>query len=259
MADETPRRISQLTRSTGLLRLYLQRQASHPGRYLLEQSVLCLFGWIPTIVGIALRALAYRLILDMRGWAAIENGVRLRWASNIRLAHGVYLDEGVYLHACPNGIQIGAGTYIMHHAELHVYNFRHLPHAGIAIGRHCLIGEFNVLRGQGGITIGDHVYTAPHVQILAVNHVYDDPARPIIEQGITAQGIAIEDDAWIGAGAIILDGVRVGKGAVIAAGAVVSENVPPHSVAGGVPARVLKTITGAPMPVTLPIYREVSG
>ena len=74
----------------------------------------------------------------------------------------------------------------MHGAVLHVYNFRDLPHAFIRIGADSLIGELNVLRGQGGITIGDRVYTSPLVQILAVNHVYDDPTRPFVEQGITA-------------------------------------------------------------------------
>ena len=170
--------------------------------------------------------------------------MRIRFANNISLEDGVYLDHGVYLHACPNGIQIGAKTFVMHHAELHVYNFRNIPHSGIRIGRNCLISEFNVLRGQGGITIGDNVYTAPLVQILAVNHVYDDPTRPIIAQGITAEGIVIEDDAWIGAGAIILDGVRIGKGAVVGAGAVVTHDVPPHTVVAGSPAKVVKEITG---------------
>lgn len=239
------------------LKLYLRRQASGLGRYLLEQLLQGLFGGIPTIVGIALRALVYRLILTMDGLVAIESNVRIRFASNVRLARGVYLDEGVYLHACPNGIEIGENTFVMHHAELHVYNFRNLPHAGIKIGKNCLISEFNVLRGQGGITIGDNVYTAPLVQMAAVNHVYNDPTVPIIQQGITAQGIVIEDNAWIGAGAIILDGVRVGKGAVVAAGAVVTQDVPPHTIVGGVPARVIKAITGDETTPTLPVYRQV--
>lgn len=235
--------------------LYMQRQASNPSRYLLEQLIQWLFGGIPTVIGIGLRAIAYRLILRMDGLVAIEPHVRIRFASNVRLARGVYLDEGVYLHATPNGIDVGENTYVMNHAELHVYNFRDLPHAGIKIGKNCLISEFNVLRGQGGIRIGDNVYTSPFVQIASVNHVYDDPARPIIQQGITAQGITIEDDVWIGASAIILDGVRVGKGAVVAAGAVVTEDVPAHTVVGGVPARVIKTIDGTVMPSTLPIYQ----
>lgn len=225
------------------IRLYLSRQASSLGRYILEQFLLGLAGWIPTIIGIGVRGVVYRLMLKMDGLAAIESGVRLRFASNIRLGHGSYLDQGVYLHACPNGISIGARTLVMHGSVLHVYNFRGLPHAGITIGTDGLIGEMNVIRGQGGVTIGDRVYTSPLVQIIAVNHVFDDPDAPFIHQGITAQGIVIEDDVWIGSGAVITDGVRVGKGAVVAAGAVVTKDVPPHTVVGGVPAHVIRTIT----------------
>ena len=230
---------------SGLLagfQLYISRQASSLLRYCLEQGLFLLLGWVPTIVGIGVRAIGYRLIMTIDGIAAIENNVRLRFADGIRLGRNVYLDQGVYLHACPQGITIGENTFIMHGAVLHVYNFRNLPHAFIRIGRDSLIGELNVLRGQGGITIGDRVYTAPSVQMLAVNHIFADPTRPMVEQGITAEGIVIEDDVWIGAGAIITDGVRVGKGAVVAAGAVVTKDVPAHTVVGGVPARVIKEI-----------------
>ena len=225
------------------LSLYLHRQASSLGRYLLEQGFYCLAGWIPTLLGIAVRGVLYRLIMHFDGWAAIENGVRLRFANHIHLGSGAYIDHGVYLHACPQGIRIGANTLVMHGAVLHVYNFRDLPHAGITIGKDSLVGEYSVIRGQGGVQIGDRVYTSPFTQIIAVNHVFDDPERPFVEQGITAEGISIEDDVWIGSGAIITDGVHVGKGAVIAAGAVVTQDVPAHTVVGGVPARPIKTIS----------------
>ncbi len=227
------------------IQLYLGRQADNLWRYILEQFIQMLAGWLPTIVGIGARALLYRLILTMNGPAAIEANVRLRFANHIRLGPGSYLDQGVYIHACPQGVSIGARTLVMHGSVLHVYNFRDLPHAGITIGQDSLIGEMNVIRGQGGVSIGHRVYTSPMVQIIAVNHVFDDPDVPFIQQGITAQGIVIEDDVWIGSGAVITDGVRVGRGAVVAAGAVVTQDVPPHTVVGGIPARAIKSITPA--------------
>jgi acetyltransferase-like isoleucine patch superfamily enzyme len=222
------------------LRYYLTGQARSLPVYILEQLVLGLFGWVPTLAGIGLRALAYRLIMKLEGIPAIEACVRIAHAGNVRLGQGVYLDQGVYLHALPSGITIGDNTFVMHHTMLHVFNFRNLPQAGITIGQNCFIGEFNVIRGQGGVHIGNDVYTGPMVQIVAVNHVYDDPDRPIREQGVTAQGIVIEDDVWIGAGVTVVDGVTIGRGSVIGAGAVVTNDIPPYSIAVGTPAKPIK-------------------
>ena len=222
------------------LSYYLRGQASSWPVYILEQLVLGLCSWVPTVIGIGLRGLFYRLIMKLNGVPAIEVGVRIAHANGIKLGKGVYLDQGVYLHALPGGISIGDSTFVMHHTMLHVFNFRNLPQAGITIGSNCFIGEFNVVRGQGGVRIGNGVYTGPMVQIVAVNHVYQDPKRPIREQGITAQGIVIEDDVWIGAGATIVDGVTVGQGSVIGAGAVVTSNMPPFSIAVGTPAKPIR-------------------
>lgn len=231
------------------IRLYLQRQSSSLGRYLLEQTLYMLFSWIPSIIGIGIRAIVYRAILSMKGWAAIESGVRMRFANMVTLHHGVYLDQGVYLHACPNGIEIGENTIVMHGAVLHVYNFRNLPRSGIRIGKDCLIGEYSIIRGQGGVWIGDRVYTSPFTQILAVNHVFRNPSESFIHQGITAEGIIIEDDVWLGAGSIITDGIRIGKGSVVAAGSVVTHDVPPHTLVGGVPAKILREISEENFPL----------
>jgi acetyltransferase-like isoleucine patch superfamily enzyme len=224
------------------LALYLRRQASSLWRYGLEQSILGLLGWVPSVVGIAMRAFAYRSIMRLEGIVAIENGVRIRFADGIRLARGVYIDQGVYLHACPGGIEIGEETMVMHHAELHVYNFRALPQSGIRIGRKSLIGEFCVIRGTGGVTIGDRVYLSPMVHVYSNSHVFSDPERCFIEQGITTRGVVIEDECWIGAMAAILDGVTVGRRSVVAAGAVVTDDVPPYSLVAGVPARVVRDL-----------------
>jgi acetyltransferase-like isoleucine patch superfamily enzyme len=224
------------------LRYYVRGHASSVGRYLLQELILGLCGWVPSVPGIALRALAYRLIMRVDGFAAVESGVRISFAENVRLGRRAYLDRGAYLHACPGGIEIGDEAFIMHNAELHVFNFRDLPHAFIRVGRRTFVGESVIVRGQGGVEIGDDVLIAPRAQILAINHNYADVSRPIIDQGITGRGIVVEDGSWIGAGAIVLDGVRVGRGAVVGANAVVTRDVPPHTVVVGSPARVVKRL-----------------
>ncbi|MBP1466844.1 acyltransferase [Candidatus Chloroploca sp. M-50] len=237
------------------LGLYISRQASSLPQYAFEQLVQASLGWVPSIVGVGLRAVAYRSILDMEGIAAIEDGVRIRFASHVCLGKGVYLDHGVYLHACPGGITIGDESLVMKNAILHVYNFRDLPHSHITIGARSLIGESCILRGQGGIHIGDDVYLGTLVQVLAVNHVINDTTRPISHQGITAQGITIETGSWIGSGAILLDGVRIGRNSVVGAGAVVTKDVPDYSVAVGNPARVVRDLQTDPLPPRQPELR----
>jgi acetyltransferase-like isoleucine patch superfamily enzyme len=241
------------------VQLYLSRQSSSVWRYVIEQMLFVLIGWIPSLVGIFLRGFFYRAILKMEGWAAIDKGVRIAFAKNIHLKHGVYLDQGVYLHGCPQGIQVGENTIVMHGAVLHVYNFRDLPQSHIKIGRDSLIGEYTLIRGQGGVDIGDRVYTSPFTQIIAVNHVFADPDRSFTEQGITAQGIVIDDDVWVGSGAIITDGVKVGKGAVVAAGAVVTKDVAAHTVVGGVPAKLIKDIKSTDLRHEQQIYLQRNG
>ena len=108
----------------------------------------------------------------------------------------------------------------------------------------------------GSIATGDDVYLAPLVQMLAVNHVYHDTTKPISHQGITTQGIVVEDGAWIGGGAIILDGVRIGRNAVVGAGAVVTKDVPAYTIVAGNPARVMRDLRAEPL--DLPAKRRLT-
>lgn len=221
---------------------YVLSQASSIPRYILQEIIVSLCSWIPSLPGVAIRGLAYKLIMQIDGLPGIESGVRIAFAENIRLGRYVYIDHGVYLHACPNGIELGDRTFVMHNAELHVFNFRDLPHAFIKVGPRTFIGESVVIRGQGGVTIGEAVLIGPAAQILAINHKFADPALHIMDQGISGDGIIIEDGAWIGAGAVILDGVRVGRGAVVGANSVVTRDVPSRSLVAGAPARVIKML-----------------
>lgn len=100
------------------------------------------------------------------------------------------------------------------------------------VGIHCTI--------IGPVCMGSHVNLAQGITVTALNHNFEDTQLRIDEQGITTKPVVIGDDVWIGANAVILPGVTIGHHTVIAAGAVVTKDVPPYTLAGGVPAKVIK-------------------
>ena len=113
-----------------------------------------------------------------------------------------------------------------------------LVRGDVEFGAHTTVNPYAMISGK--VRCGDGVRIASHVSIVGFNHGFDDPSVPIHKQKHESLGITIEDDVWIGANAVVLDGVTVGKGAVIAAGAVVSKDVPPLAIVGGVPAKVVR-------------------
>jgi len=110
----------------------------------------------------------------------------------------------------------------------------------ITIGHHTRIGIHNTIIGP--VSIGSHVNLAQGIVVTALNHQFLDASKRIDQQGITTRAVVIGDDVWIGANAVVLPGVTVGSHSVVAAGAVVTKDVPPHTVVGGVPAKVIKNI-----------------
>lgn len=110
----------------------------------------------------------------------------------------------------------------------------------IIIGDHTRIGLHNTIIGP--VTIGCHVNLAQGITVTALNHNFEDSDKRIDEQGVSTAPVIIKDDIWIGANAVILPGVTIGNHSVVAAGAVVTKNVPPHSLVAGVPAKIIKQI-----------------
>ena len=110
----------------------------------------------------------------------------------------------------------------------------------VIIGDHTRIGLHNTIIGP--VTIGCHVNLAQGITVTALNHNFEDSDKRIDEQGVSTAPVIIEDDIWIGANAVILPGVTIGNHSVVAAGAVVTKNVPPHSLVAGVPAKIIKQI-----------------
>ena len=110
----------------------------------------------------------------------------------------------------------------------------------VMIGDHTRIGLHNTIIGP--VTIGSHVNLAQGITVTALNHNFEDSEKRIDEQGVSTSAVTIEDDIWIGANAVVLPGVTIGHHSVVAAGAVVTKDVPPHSLVAGVPAKVIKQI-----------------
>ena len=110
----------------------------------------------------------------------------------------------------------------------------------VVIGDHTRIGLHNTIIGP--VEIGNHVNLAQGITVTALNHNFSDTNKRIDEQGVSTNPVTIEDDVWVGANAVILPGVTIGEHCVVAAGAVVTKDVPPHSLVAGVPAKVIKQI-----------------
>ena len=110
----------------------------------------------------------------------------------------------------------------------------------VVIGDHTRIGLHNTIIGP--VTIGQHVNLAQGIVVTALNHNYSIPDQRIDQQGVTTAAVTIGNDCWIGANAVILPGVTIGEHSVVAAGAVVTKDVPSHSLVAGVPARIIKQI-----------------
>lgn len=110
----------------------------------------------------------------------------------------------------------------------------------VMIGDHTRIGLHNTIIGP--VIIGSHVNLAQGITVTALNHNFEDSEKRIDEQGVSTSAVVIEDDIWIGANAVVLPGVTIGHHSVVAAGAIVTKDVPPHSLVAGVPAKVIKQI-----------------
>ena len=123
--------------------------------------------------------------------------------------------------------------------------YAHGEQASITIGAKTHLGEQTLVFGGGGVTIGESCAIAARVLVYSSTNRMDvDPRARIIDQGPRFAPVTIGDDVWIGAAAVILPGVTIGSHAVIAAGAVVTRDVEPWQVVGGVPAKVIKDRRG---------------
>ncbi|MCY6489304.1 acyltransferase [Leptolyngbya sp. GGD] len=138
------------------------------------------------------------------------NGAR----GQIQLAQQVQLEQGVLLHAWGGRITISENVFI---------------------------GPYTVIYGHGGVTIGKDSLIAMHCRILSSNHTIPDRSRRIRWESDVHLPTTIGEDVWLGAGVTVLGGVTIGNGCVVGAGAVVTKDLPPYSIAVGVPVKIVRT------------------
>jgi acetyltransferase-like isoleucine patch superfamily enzyme len=137
-----------------------------------------------------------------------------------------------------NLCEIGAGSHIESYCS--IFAREHGLDGTLKVGRGCHIGDNSIVDLSGSVVLGDNVAVGPYSIIYTHDHDYQADS-PAAWAGATLLGpVEIGDGAWVGSRVTILSGVKIGARAVVAAGAVVTKDVPPGVVVGGVPARPIK-------------------
>jgi len=213
------------------------------GRWFYYELVILLFGFLPGVMGLALRHIFFKPLFGNVGRNVVfGRNLNIRQAHKIEIGDNVIIDDDCTLD--------GKGD----------------SNQGIVIGDYVTIGRFSSLVCKDAdILIGSHVNIGTNVKIIAANQgkieigssidigsgshfsggSYDYSATDLLpsSQRIETKGIILEDLTWVGAGVIILDGVVIGNKSIIGAGAVVTTDIPKMTIAAGVPAKVIRQRT----------------
>lgn len=177
-------------------------------------------------LGSSLRSLRYRMVA---AWWSLRG---------VRFGPGTMIDRGVGIHPGAARNQRGRISAVSVRCSQGVILNAH--GGSIEIGKQVYLGPYTVVYGHGGVTIGDHCLIAMHCSILSSNHTVAPAGTPINSQPDVLLPTKIGADVWMGANVTVLGGVTIGDGCVIGAGSVVTKDLPPNSVAVGVPARVIR-------------------
>ncbi|NJM71123.1 MAG: acyltransferase [Scytonema sp. RU_4_4] len=213
----------------------------HSARFLshiTERILINLIGGIPRPLGTLLRRLTYSSILarlgrgvDIQAGVEFLGGYSMEIGDHVRFMRDIRIDMKA-LNSFNSFLRIGNRVFFDRGIDIKAAG----PDCLIEIGDDSFIGPYVCMAGPGHIKIGKECMIASHTSIYANNHR---------DYGISREGIEIQDNCWIGTGVRLLDGVTIGKGSVIGAGAVVTKDIPPFSVAVGVPAKVIKPSKGS--------------
>ncbi len=194
----------------------------------------------PGALGLALRRMLWpRLFRSVGNRVVWGRHIALRHPGKMDIGDAVVIDDHCQLDAqgCAEGeFSIGAGTLISRGCIVSGKD------GALTIGPRVNIGAGCVLYASTELRIGADTMLAAMCYVGGGRYATRGRTDiPIASQPVPRKGVVIEDDCWLGAGAIVIDGVHIGRGSVIAAGAVITADVAPYSVVAGVPGRLVAT------------------
>lgn len=221
-----------------LYSVYLGYRPSSFTSYVLESTIKGLVSWLPGIVGVVIRNVIYRLMIeDIGPLTMILKDVDLRGCFSLSMDDRVKLRKHVSIRCFyrRNTIKLS------YNVSVHEYAILKSKGGDISVGKNTFISSFVNISAQGDVSIGENVMLANGCRLESGTHGFHDLDLPMKEQRAHSHGIVIGDDCWLGAGVTVVENVRIGEGSVIGAGSVVTKDIPPFSIAAGVPARVIRT------------------
>ena len=209
--------------------------------YLIKYEIIVtLFSSLPGALGLVLRKIFYPALFKKIGRGVIfGRNMTIRHPRKITIGLNVVFDDFSVIDAkgkSNRGITIEDNVVIGRNSVLSCKG------GDISVGKFSNIGSNNSLFSESVLKIGQYVFTAGHVYMVAGgNHAFARRDIPIWKQPTESKGgIIIEDDVWIGASCTIVDGVKIRKGAILGAASLAHKKIPPYSIALGNPATVIK-------------------
>lgn len=180
-------------------------------------------------------------IKESKGIIFVGKRTNIKHRNKIIFGRSIIIGDYVEIKALSkNGVKFGNNVSILKNTIIECTGVIRDLGEGLTIGNNVGIAQNCFIQVRGPVSIGNNVIFGPNVSIFSENHNFADLKIPISQQGETRIGVNIHDGVWLGTRTIILDGVTVGKHSIVAAGSVVTKDVEPYTIVGGIPAKLIK-------------------